>query len=118
MDVDEAVGLWVGAWNEADAATRAVLLESAVTEDCVYVGPTGTVEGRAAILAAIAEARDFMPGASVVRLGPAYPEAGGVRFAWEVRGPSGEPVLAGVDAVEVASDGRLVSVVVLPGPSG
>lgn len=116
---DAAVDAWVAAWNQADAAARAAHLARAVVEDCVFVGPTGTVTGRAALLATIAEARDLMPGAQVVRAGAAWEaDGGGWRFAWEVRAADGTPVLAGEDAVDLDPAGRMRRVVVLPGTSG
>jgi len=115
---EAAVDHWVAAWNEADPEARRAALEAAAGEGCVFVGPTGTVAGREALHAAIAEARDFMPGAVVVRQGPVRPgPAGELTFAWAVRSADGAAVLAGVDALELDGDGRLARVVVLPASS-
>ena len=117
-DVAEAaVDGWVAAWNEGCSEARHQLLAAAVGEGCVFDGPAGTVVGHQALHAAIAEARDFLPGATVVRNGPVWAHEGGLRFAWEVRSAEGVAVLAGVDTVELDAAGRLTRVVVLPAPS-
>ena len=108
---------WVEAWNEGDPEVRRERLASAVAADCVFVGPTGTATGRDALHAAIAEAREFLPGATVVRDGPVREEGGELRFSWEVRSAEGGRVLAGVDRIEMDGTGRLRRVVVLPATS-
>ncbi|MGH9157916.1 MAG: nuclear transport factor 2 family protein [Acidimicrobiales bacterium] len=105
----------MGAWNEADPDRRRVKLAEVVGPDCLFEGPTGSVRGLAALHATIAEAREFLPSAVVVRRGPLRRTGDGeLRFAWEVVGPDGGAVLAGVDVIELDQSGRLARVTVLP----
>ena len=115
MSVEAAVDAYVAAWNTADPEARRALLASAVTDDCVYAGPNGRAVGPAQLDAAIAEARDYVPGARVVRAGDVDGEGPSWTFRWVVTGPGGDALMGGTDAVETAADGRLRRIEVAPG---
>lgn len=101
------VDAYVAAWNTADPDERRVLLALAVTDDCEYHGPNGRTEGPAQLDAAIAEARDYVPGARVVRVGEVTGEGRRWTFGWAVLGPGDTALMRGTDVVETAPDGRL-----------
>ncbi|MGQ0521605.1 MAG: nuclear transport factor 2 family protein [Actinomycetota bacterium] len=101
------VDAYVAAWNTADPDERRALLALAVTDDCEYHGPNGRTAGPAQLDAAIAEARDYVPGARVVRVGEVTGESPRWTFGWAVLGPGDTAVMQGTDVVETAPDGRL-----------
>lgn len=105
--VESVVDAYMAAWHEPDASVRAALLDRAITDDCELTGPTGTFRGRKAIGALIAALQDRMGEARAVRSGPVEVGEDGIRFPWELRRPSGDALLGGVDVVEVATDGRM-----------
>ncbi len=120
--VTEVVDAYLQAWNERDEAIRRQLLQEAVTDDCELAGPTGTFRGRDAILGLIAALQGRAGDAVMARSGPvenapvenADDENGSViRFDWQIRTPSGDTLLGGTDAVEIAADGRLRLITVL-----
>lgn len=115
LGVDAAVDAYVAAWNAPDDQDRRRMLERSVTGDCLFLGPTGRCHGIDAMHQIIGDARDFMPGASLVRLGGLDPagDLGGWRFRWRVEGPEGQTVLEGADLVECSAEGRLRSIRVL-----
>ena len=105
--IEAVIDNYVAAWNEPEPAARLDLLRQAVADDCVFEGPLGPVEGREALHAAIADARDMLPGGVVERTGRATVQEGDVRFAWRVLGPDGTRLLEGHDVATPAADGRL-----------
>jgi hypothetical protein len=113
---DPAAGVdaYVAAWNTADPEERRAVLAGAVTDDCEYHGPNGRTVGPAALDAAIAEARDYVPGARVVRVGDVTGEGRRWTFGWAVLGPGGAALMQGTDVVETAPDGRLRRIEVAP----
>ena len=115
MNVEDAVDAYVAAWNTGDVAARRGLLATAVTDDCEYAGPTGATVGRVELDAAIAEVRDYVPGARVQRAGGIEADGKRWRFRWVVVGPGGGSLMEGTDVVETAPDGRLQRIAVLPG---
>ena len=112
--IEAVLDAYVAAWNEADADARRRLLEQAVADDCSFSGPLGSMSGREALDGQIVEAREFLPGATVVRLGPAELDHG-IRFRWRIQSASGTTLAEGVDVVVLAADRRLASITVVPG---
>ncbi len=111
----ENIDLYLAAWNTGEGDRRRALLAEAVTDDCVYAGPNGNTAGREELDAAIAEARDYVPGASVVREGEVKGQGPQCTFRWAVIGPAGGALMKGTNVVEVAADGRLRRIEVAPG---
>lgn len=109
--LEAVVDAYVEAWNEDDDQARALLLEQAVTDDCSFAGPLGAVEGREALAAQIVDARDFVPGAVVTRVGPVE-QGRAIRFRWRIEVSSGAALAEGVDVVELSDDGRLARITV------
>jgi len=110
--LEEAVDGYVAAWNETDAASRAVLLADSVAEDFEFHGPTGTFRGRAAVDGLIVALQIRLGGAVVVRVGPVVE---GI-FRWAVTTEAGATLLAGTDEVEAGPDGRLTRIAVAASP--
>lgn len=104
--LERAVDAYVAAWNEADPAERRRLLDEAVSDDCAFVGPTGTFTGRDALERLIAALRERLPGGSIVRLERDRDDAP-ASFRWQVLDADGATVMEGTDVVDAAKDGRL-----------
>ena len=106
--LEDVVDAYVAAWNALHPAERRRLLDDSVTEDFVFSGPTGEFKGRDAVGTFIAAMQERMPSTEVVRAGRATSAGPFVEFEWEIRNTlSGARLLGGVDAGEVAADGRL-----------
>ena len=110
-----SIDVYLASWNTRDPHRRRALLADAVTDDCVYAGPNGRTTGPEELDAAIVEARDYVPGASVVRVGEVEGQGPQCTFRWAVLGPAGGPLMKGTNVVEVAADGRLRRIEVVPG---
>jgi hypothetical protein len=79
---------YVRAWQEHDEAARRRLLEASWTADGVYTDPTGTIEGRDALVDAIADLHRRRRGVASV------PDDSGIdgqrrQSSWRERMPSG-----------------------------
>lgn len=104
----EQLAAYLAAWNEPDAALRADLLTTAVTDEFVYRDPDGERVGRDSVSAHMAAVQGLL-GAPVALASAPDVYADAMRYAW-VFGDSDAPVFSGLDVVEVAVDGRLTSV--------
>jgi hypothetical protein len=99
---------YFAAWNEPEAARRRALLESSVTPEVELVHPTwGRSQGIDALLAGIVQYRSALPGAIVVLTTGLDSHNHLVRYGWQIVDPEGRRVMAGMDVVELAGDGRL-----------
>jgi len=93
-------------FNEPDADRRAAAIDEVFAEDVVFADPGATVTGRADLAAAITGLLAQGPGFVFVPAGP-FRGIGdlGLR-SWHLGPPGAEPVLGGLDVVEVV-DGRI-----------
>ncbi len=115
MDPTEAVVTYGAAWNEPDDAKRAALLERAWTDDGVYLDPTGSAEGRDALVTHIGGFQTTMPGHTIDMTSGVDEHDRVFRFAWVMRNAGGD-VLEGMDYGELADDGRISRIVGFFGP--
>lgn len=110
--LEEAIDIYVSAWNERDPSIRRQLLDRSVADDCELVGPTGTFRGRDALEGLIVALQARLGEATVERLG-------GVdeynRFRWAVKSGDGDTVLEGTDVIYPSADGRLLRIEVAAG---
>lgn len=115
MDVTEAVITYVRAWHEPDEAVRRGLLELTWAEDGVYTDPGGTIEGREAMLDAIADFHENRPGVSIEIRSPIDGFDRHFRFVWATVDADGEVLRDGIDVGRLDEDGRIVSIVAFIG---
>jgi hypothetical protein len=111
VDTAEIVRTYVAAWHERDETNRRRLLEQTWAEDGVYTDPGGTIEGREALIEAIA---DFQARRPTVRIEVRSPIDGfdrHFRFVWATVGEGGQKLREGIDVGELREDGRIVSIV-------
>jgi hypothetical protein len=104
------VDRYFGMWNETDPAQRANLIRLAWVEDGRYADPLLEAEGHDALDGMVAGVQQQFPGHAFRRSGEIDAHHDCLRFAWELVGPDGAVVVAGIDVAIVGSDGRLQSV--------
>jgi hypothetical protein len=93
-------------FNEPDADRRAAVIAEVFTEDVVFTDPGSVVTGRTALEAAVTGLLAQGPGFVFSPAGP-YRGVGDLGLRpWRLGPPGGEPVLGGLDVVEVV-DGRI-----------
>jgi hypothetical protein len=105
------VASYVAAWNTRDDAARRHLLEQAWSATGTYTDPVVHLDGRAAMYRYATGFGQRWPGAKIVVTGAFPPHNGLVCFSWQVVGPAGDILRAGVDFGELDPDGRLRRVV-------
>ena len=105
--VTRTTDTYIDAWNELDGGRRARLVESAWAADGHYLDPMLEAAGHAAISDMAAAVHAQYPGHRFRRVSGVDVHHDRVRFAWELVGPDGAPVVGGIDIGELAPDGRL-----------
>ncbi|MFG2002521.1 nuclear transport factor 2 family protein [Spirillospora sp. NPDC048911] len=112
MNTLELVHRYLAVWNERDAARRADLMASALTEDSIYSDPDyAGLRGHGELAAAIEKAQGQF-GAMVFTLGTLINvHHDKALFSWRL-GPAGagSPVATGYDYAEFA-DGRISRII-------
>ena len=95
-----------GVFNEADPQRRAAVIAEVFAEDVVFVDGERTVTGREELAATVTELLAQGPGL-VFTPAAAFRGVGDLGMRpWRLGPPGGEPVLGGLDVVQVA-DGRI-----------
>lgn len=94
-------------WHETDAAKRAELVATVFTEDGRHVDPNADARGHAALSEMVGDIQARFRGHEVRQASGVDAHNDQIRFGWELVDPDGTVVLAGIDAGEVADDGRL-----------
>ncbi|MFJ6718728.1 MULTISPECIES: nuclear transport factor 2 family protein [unclassified Streptomyces] len=106
-----AVARYFEAWNapDADALTKAVA--AAWSEEGSYTDPLADVRGHEAIAAVIRAVHEQFPGHEFTPVGEVDGNHHIARFRWElVSTADGSAPVAGSDAITLAEDGRITSV--------
>lgn len=106
-DVTTTVDAYLSAYGEPDAGRRAELIERAWAPDGRLIDPPLTGEGHQGISEMADAVQRQFAGHRFRRTSDVDAHHGHLRFAWELVGPEGTVALAGMDAGELADDGRL-----------
>ena len=106
-DLTTTVDTYLAAWNETDHGQRTALIAKAWSADGRLIDPPLAAEGHAGIDEMTATMQAQFPGHRFRRASGIDTHHDHLRFAWELVGPDGGVVLAGIDVGEVADDGRL-----------
>jgi ketosteroid isomerase-like protein len=110
--VADAIALYDEAWNAADPATRAHLLEQSLTPDAELIDPTaGRIQGRDAIAERIGGFVERFPGARVAITSEIDEHNGFARYVWTISDADGQTLGEGLDLVERTTDGLIKRVV-------
>jgi hypothetical protein len=99
------------AWNEPDEAKRRALLEACWADDGYYCDPVAECRGRDELSAAIAGMFTQAPGSGIVLTSGVDQHHNQVRFAWAFKQADGSTAVEGIDAGELAPDGRLQRII-------
>jgi hypothetical protein len=106
-DVTSTVDTYLAMWNETDPARRAQLIARAWAGDGRYVDPMLEAEGHEALGAMVTGVQAKFPNHRFRRVSGVDVHHEELRFGWELRGPDGAVVVAGLDVGALAPDGRL-----------
>ncbi len=107
MTPAEVVALYAAAWREIDAEKRGDLLERSCVDAVEYVDPQAEVAGRSELATFIGAFLCAHPGHRLELASRVDAHHGVLRFAWRVDRPDGTVMGEGLDACELAEDGRL-----------
>lgn len=100
---------YVAAWNEADAARRAALVEAAFTHDIRYRDPVMQGDGHDGVTALIDGVHARFPGFRFAVKGEPDGFGEHVRFSWTLGPDGGDAPIEGTD-IGLLKDGRLSEV--------
>jgi hypothetical protein len=93
-------------WQTTDPDQRARLVAQAFTEDGRHVDQHADATGHAELVEMIAGIHAGFPGFRMARTSGIDRFGDQLRFAWELNGADGTPIVAGLDVAELAPDGR------------
>ena len=105
--LETVIETYFTAWNEADAATRLDLITRSFADAAHYVDPLSDVTGHAGIVEMMEGVRAQFVGASLQRTGDIDAHHDLARFPWSATGADGAVIVAGLDVVVLADDGRI-----------
>lgn len=106
-DTDTLIETYFEMWRTSDAADRAQLVARTFSEDGRHVDQHADAAGHEELAEMIAGVHDGFPGFQMARTSGIDRFGDQLRFAWEMNGADGAPIVAGLDVAEVAPDGRL-----------
>ncbi|HXH57287.1 hypothetical protein [Iamia sp.] len=106
-DTDTLVETYFAMWRTNDPAERTELVAKAFTEDGRHVDQHADASGHGDLAEMIAGVHTGYPGFQMVRTTGVDRFGDQVRFAWELKGADGTPIVSGLDVGELAADGRL-----------
>jgi len=109
-DIDTLVQRYIDTWNETDGRRRRDLIGRTWTDTARYVDPMMSGDGPNGIDAMIAGVQQRFPGHKIRLAGKIDAHNDCARFNWELAGPDGQALVAGIDFAVVAGDQRLQSV--------
>jgi hypothetical protein len=106
-DVSTVVDAWLEAYAEEDVERRMKLIEQAWAPEGRLVDPPLEGEGYGGLSEAANLVNTHYAGHTFRRVSGIDTHHEFVRYGWELVGPDGNPVIAGIDVGELAPDGRL-----------
>jgi hypothetical protein len=106
-DLVTTIDKYLVAWTEPDAPRRGVLIQEVWAPEGQLIDPPLAAEGHRGISDMAAAMQGQFPGHSFRRVSGVDAHHDQFRFAWELVGPDGTVVIAGLDVGELAGDGRL-----------
>jgi SnoaL-like domain len=107
VDTATVVETYVQAWHERDEAARRRLLEESWAQDGVYTDPNRTIEGRDALVDAIATFHQQRPGVRIEVRSRIDDFGRQFRFLWATVDGSGQVLHEGVDFGQLDEQGRI-----------
>ena len=107
----DVIQAYIDAWAEKDEAKRRALIDKAWAEDGLYVDPTSEGRGREALSQIIAGFHANAPGARIELASDIDQHHNQIRFAWNFIQADGKTAIEGIDAGELAPDGKIARIV-------
>jgi hypothetical protein len=106
-DLTTVIDAWLEAFAEEDVERRTKLIEQAWSPEGRLVDPPLEGEGYVGLSEAADLVNTHYAGHTFRRVSGIDTHHEFVRYGWELVGPDGNSVIAGIDVGEVAPDGRL-----------
>jgi hypothetical protein len=106
-DLTTVIDAWLEAFAEDDVERRTKLIEQAWSPEGRLVDPPLEGEGYVGLSEAADLVNTHYAGHTFRRVSGIDTHHEFVRYGWELVGPDGNSVIAGIDVGEVAPDGRL-----------
>jgi SnoaL-like domain len=110
MTLEKTVANYFAMWNETDADRRRDVIAATWTPEAGYVDPMFTATGHDALDKLVAGVHQQFPGHRFRLTEAVEGHHDRARWGWELAGPDGTAVAAGVDFAVLDSDGRLQDV--------
>jgi hypothetical protein len=110
-DVTAIADAYVASWNETEPGKRLAAIARVWTERGAYRDPLMVGDGPAGIDAMIAGVQAKFAGLVLKRTSKVDSHNGNLRFGWSLGPAAGPAIVEGVDFCQLATDGKLASVV-------
>ncbi len=106
-DTETIVEAYFDMWRSTDAADRADLVARVFTAEGRHVDQHADASGHDGLVEMITGVHEGFPGFQMARTSGIDRFGDQLRFAWELNGADGSPIVAGLDVAELSADGRL-----------
>lgn len=117
MNIENAVEKYFAMWNEHDPVARRAIIGELWSDNAVSADPMSCATGHEAIDAMVAGIQTNMAPHRFERVGEIAAHADRVLYYWQMIGDDSEVMVAGLDAVRIASDGRFADLAGFFGPT-
>ena len=117
MNIQSAVEKYFAMWNEHDPVARRAVIGELWTEDATSTDPMSSVRGHDGIDAMVAGIQTTMPPHRFELAGEIAAHSDRVLYYWQMIGDDSGVMVAGLDAVRVADDGRFADLAGFFGPT-
>jgi hypothetical protein len=107
---EQLIDTYFDMWRATDPTQRAELVARVFAADGRHVDPLADVVGHDALNQMLAHVHTAYPGFTIDRTSGIDQHGAQLRYAWQLNAADGTPVVAGLDVVELADDGRLARV--------
>jgi hypothetical protein len=108
---EQLIDTYFDMWRATDAAERAELVARVFADEGRHVDPHADALGHDRLGAMLAGVHAAYPGFAIDRTSGIDQHGAQLRFSWQLTAADGNPVVAGIDVVELAPDGRIARVV-------
>ncbi len=115
--IESAVEKYFAMWNEHDPVARRAVIAELWTEDAISADPMSSVTGHNAIDAMVSGIQASMPPHRFAQVGEIATHSDRVLYYWQMIADDETVMVAGLDAVKIAADGRFADLAGFFGPT-